>query len=144
MPPRASHLPTYLERSILQKLSRGEIPATGLSPVATVGKMLTKGWIEHGSSPRVYRITPAGEAALRAKLPLREAERHLMRPDLRRTLAGGFHATACQICSLNSRLWKRLRSKRLCNATTLGKLRKTGACGSSLRPENPGCLFPRY
>jgi hypothetical protein len=69
MPPRAGHLPTVFERKILQKLSRGELPATRLSPVATVRKLLAKGWIGHGSSLRVYRIMPAGEVALRAKLP---------------------------------------------------------------------------
>jgi hypothetical protein len=69
MPPRARHLPTVFKRKILQKLSRGELPATRLSPVATVGKLLAKGWINRGSSLRVYQITPAGEAALRAKLP---------------------------------------------------------------------------
>jgi hypothetical protein len=72
MPQRAGHLPTYLERSVLQKLTGGEIPATGLSPVTTVGKLFAKGWIEYGSSPRVYRITPTGEAALRAKLPMKK------------------------------------------------------------------------
>jgi hypothetical protein len=75
MPPRASHLPNVFERTVLQKLTAGEKPAADLIRGVTVEKLLAKGWIDHGSSPRVYRITPAGEAALRAKLPLNKGSR---------------------------------------------------------------------
>jgi hypothetical protein len=37
--------------------------------ICVKGRLLAKGWIGHGSSLRFYRITPAGEVALRAKLP---------------------------------------------------------------------------
>jgi hypothetical protein len=70
MPPRASHLPNVFERTVLQKLTTGEKPAADLIRGVTAKKLLAKGWIEHGNSPQVYRITPAGEAALRAKLPV--------------------------------------------------------------------------
>ena len=71
MPARPSHLPTHIERSALQALLGGrELTAAGLTRGrATIKTMLGKGWIEHGSSHRVYRITPTGVAALRAPLP---------------------------------------------------------------------------
>jgi len=75
MPPRAKHLPNIHERSVLQKLSKGALPVTELRSAATVAKMLDKGWIERGSSDRVFRITPAGEAAGRAELSLNKGNR---------------------------------------------------------------------
>jgi DNA-binding PadR family transcriptional regulator len=78
MPPRASHLPNHLERNGLQKLLGGrELPATKLHPTGaqTIKTMVAKGWIERGSSERVYRITPAGEAAVRAPLPMTKGNR---------------------------------------------------------------------
>ena len=72
MPIRSSHLPTHLERIVLQKLLAGESPSAKLSPTTRsrlIEKLVAKGWIEHGSAARIYRITPAGEAAMRAKLP---------------------------------------------------------------------------
>jgi DNA-binding PadR family transcriptional regulator len=50
---------------------RGELPLAKLYPTGkpTLERMLAKGWIEVGGSPETYRITPAGEAALKAKLP---------------------------------------------------------------------------
>jgi len=48
---------------------------TELRSAATVAKMLDKGWIERGSSDRVFRITPAGEAAGRAELSLNKGNR---------------------------------------------------------------------
>jgi hypothetical protein len=76
MPPRASHLPNIYERSVLQKLSSNvEMPTANLSSSATFVKLLAKGWIERGSSAQVYRITPTGSAALRAKLPMNKGIR---------------------------------------------------------------------
>ena len=75
MPPRASHLPSHLERSALQKLLGGrELSALKLHPTGrqTIKKMIAKGWIEVGSSEQVYRIMQAGEDALRIPLPLRK------------------------------------------------------------------------
>jgi hypothetical protein len=71
MPARPSHLPTHLERIALQKLLTGELPSAKLRPTSSriIGKLVAKGWIERGSAPRIYRITAAGEAAMRAKLP---------------------------------------------------------------------------
>jgi hypothetical protein len=73
MPPRASHLPNINERIVLQGLRGvGELAAAQLPSTSsqTIKKLLAKGWIEHGSSDRVYGITPTGEAALRAELPM--------------------------------------------------------------------------
>ena len=78
MPARANHLPTHLERSGLQKLiGIPELPAAKLHPVGgrTIKTLLAKGWIEHGSSDRVYRITPAGKAAMREALPMNKGNR---------------------------------------------------------------------
>jgi hypothetical protein len=72
MPARASHLPSYIERRALQELRLwGELSARNLLPTGqqSVLKMLAKGWIERGSTG-TYRITPAGDAALRAQLPI--------------------------------------------------------------------------
>lgn len=72
MPARASHLPSHIERRALQELrSRGELSARNLLPTGqhTIQKMVAKGWLESGVAPSTYRITAAGEAALRARLP---------------------------------------------------------------------------
>jgi hypothetical protein len=78
MSPRANHLPNIYERSVLQML-RGvsELPPANLPSTSpqTINKLLAKGWIEHGSSHRVCRITPSGEAALRAELPMDKGNR---------------------------------------------------------------------
>ena len=74
MPLRASHLPSYRERCGLQQLLGGrELTAADLHPANsnTIKNMLAKGWIESGSSDSNFRITLAGEAALRAELPMR-------------------------------------------------------------------------
>jgi hypothetical protein len=72
MPPRASHFPSHIERIALHKLQkRGELSATELYPTGrpTILKLIAKCWIEPGNASGAYRITPAGEVALRAKLP---------------------------------------------------------------------------
>ncbi|OYU91685.1 hypothetical protein E0H22_20425 [Rhodopseudomonas boonkerdii] len=74
MPSRAPHLPHYVERTALQKLRAApDLPATHLLPAGqkTLANMLQKGWIESsaGSMPR-YRITPEGETALKAEIPM--------------------------------------------------------------------------
>jgi hypothetical protein len=74
MPPRPRHLPHNLERTALQKLSVGRaLPSSQLHPAGpqTVAGMLVKGWIEKQleAGSVSYRITPAGEVALKAKLP---------------------------------------------------------------------------
>ena len=71
MPARASHLPSHIERRALLELrSRGELSARDLEPTGqrSILKMMEKGWVE--GSGGTYRITPAGEAALRAQLPM--------------------------------------------------------------------------
>jgi hypothetical protein len=78
MSPRAGHLPNIYERTVLQMLRRvRELPAAELPSTSsqTIKKLLAKGWIEHGSSHRVFRITPTGEAALRAELPMDKGNR---------------------------------------------------------------------
>ncbi|QUS38394.1 hypothetical protein RPMA_05690 [Tardiphaga alba] len=72
MPSRASHLPHYVERAALQKLrATPGLPAPNLMPAGpkTISKMAAKGWIELQGGMR-YCITPAGEAALKAEIPM--------------------------------------------------------------------------
>jgi hypothetical protein len=74
MPSRPGHLPHNLERTALQKMSaeRG-LPSSALHPAGknTIAGMLANGWIVKqavGGGVK-YLITPAGEAALKAKIP---------------------------------------------------------------------------
>jgi hypothetical protein len=67
MPARSSHLPTHLERFALQKLRAGELPSVKLRP--TTSRIIAKLVAKVGSSGVADRIAPAGEAAMRAKLP---------------------------------------------------------------------------
>jgi hypothetical protein len=74
MPTRPSHLPDTRERSALQKMhaDRG-LPLAALHPSSkqAIGKMIIKGWVavDDKSPSMTFRITPAGVAALRAKIP---------------------------------------------------------------------------
>ena len=69
MPLRAGHLPNHVERSCLQKLrAHAELRADRLpAGKQALARLIEKGWIE--SSGFAYRITPAGEAAMKAKIP---------------------------------------------------------------------------
>jgi hypothetical protein len=76
MPPRPSHLPHNLERSTLQRMSATQgLPSKQMHPAGrgTIAAMLAKGWIKKqmvtGAGVH-YLITPAGEAALKAKIPV--------------------------------------------------------------------------
>ena len=76
MPPRAKDIPHNIERTALQKMTAERwLPTEDLYPASTVTieGMLSKGWIdiqmaENGEAR--YRITAAGEAALKAKIPM--------------------------------------------------------------------------
>jgi hypothetical protein len=73
MPARPDHLPSHRERNAMQKMSiHGALPLVKLYPTGkvTLERMLAKGWIAVGGSPQTYRITPAGEAALKAQIPI--------------------------------------------------------------------------
>jgi hypothetical protein len=75
MPARPCRLPTTPERSTLQRMLRGRVlPLSELDPTGrqTVRKMMTRGWIAlHQINPSMtFRITPAGKAALEAKIPV--------------------------------------------------------------------------
>ena len=50
--------------------ARGELPLLKLHPTGptTIAKMVHKAWVERVGSDS-YRLTPAGEAALKAELP---------------------------------------------------------------------------
>ena len=78
MPARPSHIPHATERTTLQKMSltRGLRPGQ-LHPAGaqSIAGMLRKGWIEKQPDGRTYCITPAGDAALRAVIPVVKAER---------------------------------------------------------------------
>jgi hypothetical protein len=72
MPARDKHLPTHRERIVLQRLRvRDELSAKDLEPSThrTILRLMAKGWIERGSSAGRYRITSAGNEAMRAPLP---------------------------------------------------------------------------
>jgi hypothetical protein len=74
MPQRPPHIPTYIERSALQRLrSREYDTEENLLPAGpkAIAKMLQKGWIERLPDPalRKIRITEAGQAALKARIP---------------------------------------------------------------------------
>lgn len=71
MPARPSYLPNHRERVALQLLrGHGDLPLKALHPagLTTVAKMVSKVWVERVGSG-TYRITPAGEAALKTPLP---------------------------------------------------------------------------
>ncbi|MES2030406.1 MAG: hypothetical protein V4477_14605 [Pseudomonadota bacterium] len=74
MPTRASHLPHYVERTALQKLrATPGLSALHLMPAGpkTLSKMVEKTWIApQAGSPTRYCITPEGEAALKAEIPM--------------------------------------------------------------------------
>jgi len=76
MPPRPRHIPHNLERSALQKMiTTGWLPLAKLHPAGkqTIAGMLAKGWVEiqlDVDGDAKYHITPAGEAALKAKIPV--------------------------------------------------------------------------
>jgi hypothetical protein len=80
MPVRPSHLPTTRERSTLQKLhaDRG-LPLARLHPAGkpAIDKMMIKGWIalDESKSSMTFRITAAGEAALKERLPIYSSRR---------------------------------------------------------------------
>ena len=71
MATRDAHLPNHRERTALLLLrTHGELPVLKLHPTGllTIKRMLEKAWVERTGS-KMYRITPAGEAALKAELP---------------------------------------------------------------------------
>lgn len=75
MPARPSHIPHNGERTILQKLRETPaLPLAKLQPAGrqTIAGMVAKGWIEQQLDARAvarFSITPAGEAAFKAKIP---------------------------------------------------------------------------
>lgn len=75
MAQRPPHIPHSIERAALQKMSAiSGLPLAKLHPAGkvTVARMLAKGWIGQdldGTAGGVYRITPAGKAALKEKIP---------------------------------------------------------------------------
>jgi hypothetical protein len=76
MAQRPSHIPTYTERSALQRLNSREWDfERALRPAGpnTIARMLEKGWIERlpGSAERKLRITQAGKSALKALIPMK-------------------------------------------------------------------------
>jgi hypothetical protein len=75
MPARPSHIPHNLEHTTLQRMSTIQgLSSEQLHPAGkqTIAGNLAKGWIERcsdGLGGTGYSITPAGEAALKAKIP---------------------------------------------------------------------------
>ena len=71
MPPRVSYIPTHAERTALHVLGREDLPLARLGKGETmINKMIAKGWIVRigFGAKSVYRITLAGEAALKEKI----------------------------------------------------------------------------
>jgi hypothetical protein len=70
---RPPHIPHNVERTALQNMKGSEwLPGVALYPAKTntIATMLAKGWIEMQPGPRpMYRITAAGEAALKVTIP---------------------------------------------------------------------------
>jgi hypothetical protein len=78
MPPRPKHIPHNIERTTLQKMSRTRgLTFERLQPAGkqTVAGMVAKGWIEKQPDGRTYCITPAGDAALKAIIPVKRRPR---------------------------------------------------------------------
>jgi hypothetical protein len=76
MPVRSSNIPHNRERSALQKMSSDQgLLLSELHPAgkSTIAGMLAKGWIKKQKLAirgARYLITPASQAALKAKIPL--------------------------------------------------------------------------
>jgi hypothetical protein len=74
MPPRSSNIPHHRERSALQKMSTTvAIPLEKLYPtgLSTIERMIAKGWVVRDRNAKAgarFCITPAGQAALKAKI----------------------------------------------------------------------------
>jgi hypothetical protein len=73
VPPPPPHIPQANERAVLQKLSLTQgRPPEHLYPAGKVliANMVAKGWIKKQPDGRTYCRTPAGEEALRARIPV--------------------------------------------------------------------------
>ena len=78
MPPGPPHIPHATERAALQRMS----PTRGLRPEqlhpaggGIIAGMLAKGWIVKQPDGRTYCITPTGEEALKAIIPVTGKQR---------------------------------------------------------------------
>jgi hypothetical protein len=74
MPPRPKHIPHNIERTTLQKMSRTRgLTFESLQPAGkqTVAGMVAKGWIQKNLGDGTYCITPAGDATLKAIIPVK-------------------------------------------------------------------------
>ena len=72
MPPRPRHIPHNIERTALQKMSAAQGSTLAqLHPAGekTIAGMMAKGWVEKlvDDAGTKYYMTPAGEAAFKAK-----------------------------------------------------------------------------
>jgi hypothetical protein len=77
---RDPEIPNHRERSALQLINSGNwVIRNDLYPAgkATIASLVRKGWIEKQmvNGGARYLITPAGEAALKAKIPDRPSRR---------------------------------------------------------------------
>jgi len=73
MPPPPRRIPLANERTVLQKMSltRGLPPEQLHASDRLLATMVAKGWIEKQPDGRTYCITPAGDEALRAIIPVK-------------------------------------------------------------------------
>jgi len=68
--PRSPEIPSYRERVILQAVRHKTTMPPG---EMTIAKLLKKGWLVElplTITRQRYRVTPAGETAMRIKIPL--------------------------------------------------------------------------
>jgi hypothetical protein len=74
VPPPPPHIPQANERAVLQKLSLTQgRPPEQLYPAGKVliANMVAKGWIKKQPDGRTYCRTPAGDEAVKARIPLK-------------------------------------------------------------------------
>ena len=73
MPAGPSHIPRATERTALQKMSltRGIRPEQLPAGKNIIASLVAKDWIEKQPDGRSYCITPAGEEALKAIIPVK-------------------------------------------------------------------------
>jgi predicted transcriptional regulator of viral defense system len=72
LPSRAGHIPTHQERTALNVIRNGgDFNVENRPSKTTIRRIIEKGWLERISlGQNQYRITTAGEAALKAKIPM--------------------------------------------------------------------------
>jgi hypothetical protein len=70
MPKRPDHIPNATQRQAMQFIRAAKPNISSFVGRGTIINLLEKGWIEPVSpGHKEYRVTPAGEVAIKAKIP---------------------------------------------------------------------------